>query len=186
MGNGLLVVNVREPVEKIIKKYVPDKHVDEAISEARVFTFNLAPPNKPQYQAKQLKNKRLTAKTKRNSGVYKINRTGQVYSQYLPLHELWKQYIDNLLQLHKLRDYNCETGDPRSEQISLKMSRADLHGSEMSVTASTCPSYVNTRGIVLQETKHTFILITPENLVRTVPKAHSEFTVHIGEYTVII
>lgn len=174
------------PAEEILKKYVPESDSGDYIQQQMKYTFTLNHSKKPVYHAKQCKIKRLSAKTQRISGVYKINKTGKEYSQYLPLNQLWNQYISNVLQLDKLLNYNCENGDLRNEQVALKISKADLHGCLITVTASTCPSYVGTTGIVLQETRHTFVLIMKSSSIRTIPKAHSEFTIHIGDYKVLI
>ena len=41
----------------------------------------------------------------------------------------------------------------------------------MTVVRSTCPPFVGTRGIVLQETENVFRFITKQNLIKTIPKA---------------
>ena len=49
--------------------------------------------------------------------------------------------------------------------------KADFHGAIMTVVRSTCPPFVGTRGIVLQETENVFRFITKQNLIKTIPKA---------------
>ena len=47
-----------------------------------------------------------------------------------------------------------------------KLLKAELQGSMLKVQRSKCPSYVGISGIVLQESRHTFILITPDDTVK--------------------
>uniref|UniRef100_A0A7N9CWD8 Ribonuclease P protein subunit p29 n=1 Tax=Macaca fascicularis TaxID=9541 RepID=A0A7N9CWD8_MACFA len=50
--------------------------------------------------------------------------------------------------------------------IQAKLLKADLHGAVISVTKSKCPSYVGITGILLQETKHIFKIITKEDRLK--------------------
>ena len=53
-------------------------------------------------------------------------------------------------------------------------------GCELEVVESHCPSYVGVQGIVLQETQNTFKVVTKQNELKVLPKAHSlfAFTLH--------
>ena len=46
---------------------------------------------------------------------------------------------------------------------------------------SRCPSYVGLKGIVIQETQHVFRIVTEEDKVKTIPKAHSIFSLVVGD-----
>ncbi|KAI2590102.1 POP4 isoform 5 [Pan troglodytes] len=61
--------------------------------------------------------------------------------------------------------------------IQAKLLKADLHGAIISVTKSKCPSYVGITGILLQETKHIFKIITKEDRLKVIPKLNCVFTV---------
>ncbi|XP_023582552.1 ribonuclease P protein subunit p29 [Trichechus manatus latirostris] len=102
--------------------------------------------------------------------VLQINR----YSLFLPLHELWKQYIRNLC--------NGLKPDTQPEMIQAKLLKADLHGAVISVTKSKCPSYVGVTGILLQETKYVFRIITKEDRLKVIPKLNCVFAVEIDGF----
>ncbi|KRX71338.1 Ribonuclease P protein subunit p29 [Trichinella sp. T6] len=73
------------------------------------------------------------------------------YEQLKPLHDLWKKYILSL----------------GSDECLLK---ADYHGAVLLVSHSKCQSQVGLFGIVVVETKHTFLLLTPKDRLLTIPK----------------
>ncbi|OUC47909.1 hypothetical protein D917_06562 [Trichinella nativa] len=79
------------------------------------------------------------------------------YEQLKPLHDLWKKYILSL----------------GSDECLLK---ADYHGAVLLVSHSKCQSQVGLFGIVVVETKHTFLLLTPKDRLLTIPKKGSIFT----------
>lgn len=47
-----------------------------------------------------------------------------------------------------------------------RLLKADFHGSCLTIQRSKCPSYVGVSGIVLQETRNTFKIITQEDQVK--------------------
>ncbi|XP_045387829.1 ribonuclease P protein subunit p29 isoform X2 [Lemur catta] len=96
------------------------------------------------------------------------------YSLFLPLHELWKQYIRDLCSGLK--------PDTQPQMIQAKLLKADLHGAIISVTKSKCPSYVGVTGILLQETKHVFKIITREDCLKVIPKLNCVFAVEIDDF----
>ncbi|XP_065781785.1 ribonuclease P protein subunit p29 isoform X2 [Muntiacus reevesi] len=117
---------------------------------------------------KRKKSKGLSAKQRRELRLFDIKPEQQRYSLFLPLHELWKQYIRDLC--------NGLKPDTQPQMIQAKLLKADLHGAIVSVTKSKCPSYVGVTGILLQETKHVFKIITKEDRLKglgpsTCPKA---------------
>ncbi|KAJ2445568.1 RNase P/RNase MRP complex subunit, partial [Coemansia sp. RSA 2424] len=88
----------------------------------------------------------------------------QKYSLFMPLHQLWTQYIGTVI------------GDKSGEQMLGRVIRADMHGARMSVARARCPNYVGIAGIVAQETKNVFRIITEADRLVAVPKAHCVFT----------
>lgn len=81
------------------------------------------------------------------------------YSDFEKIHSLWLQYVDKVL----------ENSDPSN------IFRIDLHGCHLSCTASKNPSLVGSEGIVVQETKNTFLVIKQNNRLVTLPKRESIF-----------
>nr|XP_058901169.1 ribonuclease P protein subunit p29 isoform X1 [Kogia breviceps] len=111
---------------------------------------------------KRKKSKGLSAKQRRELRLFDINPEQQRYNLFLPLHELWKQYIRDLC--------NGLKPDMQPQMIQAKLLKADLHGAIVSVTKSKCPSYVGITGILLQETKHIFKIITKEDRLKDLRK----------------
>uniref|UniRef100_A0A8C8TTW8 Ribonuclease P protein subunit p29 n=1 Tax=Peromyscus maniculatus bairdii TaxID=230844 RepID=A0A8C8TTW8_PERMB len=117
---------------------------------------------KPKQQKK--KSKGLTAKQRRDMRLFDINPEQQRYSLFLPLHELWKQYIRDL----------CSGLKPDTPCPQLLLSFV--------VTKSKCPSYVGVTGILLQETKHVFKIITKEDHLKVIPKLNCVFTIEMDGF----
>ncbi|XP_002762016.1 ribonuclease P protein subunit p29 isoform X1 [Callithrix jacchus] len=125
-------------------------------------------------EKKKKKAKGLSARQRRELRLFDIKPEQQRYSLFLPLHELWKQYIRDLC--------NGLKPDTQPQMIQAKLLKADLHGAIISVTKSKCPSYVGITGILLQETKHIFKIITKEDCLKVIPKLNSVFTVEIDGF----
>uniref|UniRef100_A0A1A7ZMH8 Ribonuclease P protein subunit p29 n=2 Tax=Nothobranchius furzeri TaxID=105023 RepID=A0A1A7ZMH8_NOTFU len=66
--------------------------------------------------------------------------------------------------------------------VQQKLLKADLHGAILTVVRSRCPSYVGTTGILVQEFKHVFRLITKEDKLKVIPKRNSVFSVEINGF----
>ncbi|XP_068385052.1 ribonuclease P protein subunit p29 isoform X2 [Eschrichtius robustus] len=86
-------------------------------------------------------------------------------------------------QRRELRLFDINPEQQRQPQmIQAKLLKADLHGAIVSVTKSKCPSYVGVTGILLQETKHIFKIITKEDRLKVIPKLNCVFTVEIDGF----
>ena len=100
------------------------------------------------------------SKTKQKKGPgrtpFDIPLIEQNYEDYLPLHELWKEYIFDLLG-NNFSDKN----------ICNKIIKADMHGALLSVWKASNKTYEGQKGIVLQETLKTFRVINKENKVKS-------------------
>ncbi|XP_061132078.1 ribonuclease P protein subunit p29 isoform X3 [Syngnathus typhle] len=99
--------------------------------------------------------KGLNAQQKREIKIFHIKSEHQRYEVFLPLHDLWKQYIIDLCNGLK------PTSSPHS--VQQKLLKADFHGAIITVVRSKCPSYVGTTGILIQEFKHVFKMITKQD-----------------------
>ncbi|KAH0507832.1 Ribonuclease P protein subunit p29 [Microtus ochrogaster] len=71
------------------------------------------------------KSKGLSSKQRRDLRLFDISPEQQRYSLFLPLHELWKQYIRDLC--------NGLKPDTQPQMIQAKLLKADLHGAIISV-----------------------------------------------------
>jgi len=81
------------------------------------------------------------------------------YTTFEKVHELWQQYCEKVL----------------SDNDPIGLFRMDLHGCKLKCTASNNPTLVGTQGIVVQETKNTFLVIKTTNRLVTIPKRESIF-----------
>ncbi|KAM9409516.1 ribonuclease P protein subunit p29 [Pholidichthys leucotaenia] len=116
----------------------------------------------------------LNARQKRDMKVFTIRPEHQRYELFLPLHNLWRQYILDLCGGLK------PTCNP--QMVQQKLLKADFHGAIITVVRSRCPSYVGISGILVQEFKHVFKVITRDNKLKVVPKKNSVFEVEINGF----
>lgn len=110
---------------------------------------------------KRRRGKLLTCREKRKLGIFNVHKDKLSYASFVPIHLMWRDYFRGLV-----RDQVTEHS---------RLLKAEYTGCFLTVAESRCPSYVGARGIVVQETKNVFRLITERNVVRTVPKAHTAF-----------
>lgn len=89
------------------------------------------------------------------------------YSTFEKIHELWQQYAEKVIN----------SGD------SMGIFRMDLHGCKLTCTASKNPTLIGSEGIVVQETRNTFLIIKQTNRLLTLPKRESIFEFGIGRKT---
>jgi len=62
---------------------------------------------------------------------------------------------------------HCRARDANLQDITKKLMNADLHAAVLRVTQSRSPSLVGISGIVLQETKNAFLLVTSNNQLKS-------------------
>lgn len=119
--------------------------------------------------------KGLSSKERKKLKLFDISKEGQSYKKYIPMHRLWKDYIKDVLNTENMNDKNIQVSQE-------KLLKADYHGCCLTVQRSTCPSYIGVTGIVLQETRNTFKVITKEDQVKCIPKMNSVFAFEIDKY----
>jgi ribonuclease P protein subunit POP4 len=114
--------------------------------------------------------KQMSSKERKKKRLFYLDRKAEIqYDKYLPLHELWKQYIYDLFL-----ESNFE-----SMTTSDTLLKADFHGCILSVIQSKVPSLVGTEGIVIQETENTFNILTQKNKLKLIPKQGSIFSCNL-------
>uniref|UniRef100_A0A8C6V314 Ribonuclease P protein subunit p29 n=1 Tax=Neogobius melanostomus TaxID=47308 RepID=A0A8C6V314_9GOBI len=96
------------------------------------------------------------------------------YELFVPLHELWKQYIIDL----------CNGLQPTTnpQLVQSKLLKADFHGAMIKVVRSKYASYVGLTGILIQEFKHVFKVITQKNELKVIPKRNSVFEIEVNGF----
>jgi len=107
--------------------------------------------------------KHMSMRQHRQCGSFDFPRKYQRYDIFLPMHEMWKEYIGELLR-------NC-----RKKSIEQCLLAADFHGAILAVVESKNKSFIGVQGIMVRETVNTFGILTSENKFRVVPKKGSVF-----------
>lgn len=180
-GGGLSEIRVLPTfVPDLVKGIVADYREKDVSYEYKVKNKVLAMENFPRRNATPGKKKRinpapLSSKKKKETGLYKLEKDSSRYDYFLRVHDLWLDYIDELIK-----------GDKNESSIVQKILRADFHGSIMTVIRAKCFSLVGLTGIVLKETKNLFHIIHEDNRIRAVPKAPCHFRLGLRSGSVII
>ncbi|KAG0308437.1 RNase P/RNase MRP complex subunit [Dissophora globulifera] len=157
--------NSAESAEKVYSSKI--KH--------KVFLLDTPAGDSSDAKERQRKRKRnnkakpLTSKEKRALNVYEIPNESRKYDLFMPLHELWKGYMEELF------------GSTNPLAFTQKLLKADFHGAIITVARSKCPTYIGASGIVAQETENVFKIITPSNKLLVIPKVNNVFTLKVRE-----
>ncbi|CAO3693465.1 unnamed protein product [Umbelopsis ramanniana] len=164
----------------LLKEYLPNESevqqtINTKIQGKKVHIDAADTTNRPKKKRSKPKIKRITSREKRQLGLYTIPKHCHRYDLFLPLHELWKGYMEELL------------GNTTSALVhSQKLIKADYQGAILSVVKSKSPSYIGTSGIVVQETESMLNIITSDNKLKHIPKAASIFNMTVKENTFAI
>ncbi|KEF52939.1 uncharacterized protein A1O9_10845 [Exophiala aquamarina CBS 119918] len=132
---------------------------------------------KKEYYLRKRKPRPLSAKEKRQLGVFKLKKEEIKYDVYKGLHEMWRGYM--LEVLGYMRDGEVvESGGPQevtAQSHGGLLASADFHGAEVEVVRATDVGKVGIKGIVVRDTKFTFVVVTPKDEVKTLPKKDTVF-----------
>lgn len=122
--------------------------------------------------------KRLSGRERRELGLHKIDKNNKTFEMFLPINDMWKSYSKDLLGIEHYIKGGWKGGynDSRTDTIQNKLRRIEYFGCLVRVTKSRCSEFVGTTGIIIKETKNTFVMICPDDRVKTIPKLHSEFS----------
>ncbi|RAO69761.1 uncharacterized protein BHQ10_005773 [Talaromyces amestolkiae] len=132
---------------------------------------------KKEYFYRKQRPQPLSARQKRVSGLYDISKEECKYEVFKGLHGMWVQYMQEVLGIEKSTN---ATNNGRPLTISgpahgSKLVSADYHGAEVEVVRSRCAGRVGVKGIVIRDTKFTFVIVTEKDVVKTIPKEHTVF-----------
>lgn len=120
---------------------------------------------KKTHQVKKKNPLKLNSRTRKK--LYRLSneeRRKLEYSTFEKVHDLWQQYAARVVK----------------ESDLMSVFRMDLHGCKIRCTACKNPTLVGIEGIVVQETKNTFLVIKQTNRLLTLPKRESVFKFRIG------
>ncbi|CAL1278863.1 unnamed protein product [Larinioides sclopetarius] len=172
-------IGLRKVPENYIKQFLKEnlpQQVSYTLNEYKEYIFSNEKFKKRKKQLGDKKRKTLlNASEQRRLAVFKLDPATTKFKTFIPVHELWKQYMQKMLQLRV----------PLPEDLSgiyQKLLKADYHGCMLVVASSVCHTYIGIRGIVVQETKNVFRLITEEDKLKTVPKKGSVFCFELNGY----
>ncbi|KAK6544703.1 hypothetical protein TWF694_001389 [Orbilia ellipsospora] len=115
----------------------------------------------------------LSAREKRALQVYDVPKHAQKYAIYEPLYKLWLGYIQEVLK------GSFGPNGTAGQATAAKLCAADFHGCQLEVVRNRCPSRVGIKGIVIKDTKMTFVIVTKKDVIKHVPKEHSVFRFEI-------
>ncbi|EXJ94277.1 hypothetical protein A1O1_02671 [Capronia coronata CBS 617.96] len=184
---------------------------------------------KKEYYLRKRRPRPLSAREKRDLGVFDLKKEEVEYDVYRGLHELWNGYMLEILGYQSGNSGRKADGQKiqqnqnqhqnRGKEQSLKkgngsgngkeqgqrqgpqqqrqpattpmstlsskvitaqshgslLASADFHGAEVEVVRCADPGRIGTKGIVVRDTKFTFVVVTPRNQVRTLPKENTVF-----------
>ncbi|KAI5196891.1 RNase P/MRP, p29 subunit [Aureobasidium subglaciale] len=109
---------------------------------------------------KSKKPRPLTAKQKRELGVYDIPKDQQKHDIYVPIWKLWCAYMREILGMDKSRYVNAVGVGPL-------LASADYHGAMVDVVRCRCVGRVGIKGIVVKDTKFALQVVTPNNELKS-------------------
>ncbi|XP_074522816.1 ribonuclease P protein subunit p29 isoform X2 [Halichoeres trimaculatus] len=166
--------------QAFLKKSIqrPSKHDLKSMLSHKAVILGFNKPKEEQSKGSRRRAKGLNARQKSEMRVFDIKAEQQRYELFLPLHQLWRRYITDLC--------GGLTSSSSPQSVQLKLLRADFHGAIISVVRSKCPSYVGTTGILVQEFRHVFKIITKEDKLKVIPKRNSVFEVEINGFVLHI
>ncbi|XP_069581846.1 ribonuclease P protein subunit p29 [Brachyistius frenatus] len=152
----------------------PARHDLKSMLSHKAVILGYCRPKKDRSKRTSRRTRGLNARQKRAMKIFQIRPEHQRYELFLPLHQLWRQYVLDL----------CSGLAPTSSPqfLQQKLMKADFHGAIITVVRSKCPSYVGTTGILVQEFKHVFKIITKEDRLKVIPKRNSVFSVEINGF----
>jgi ribonuclease P protein subunit POP4 len=120
---------------------------------------------KKAYFLRKQKPQPLSAKAKRTLGVHALKKGECKYAIYAGLHRMWVGYMQEVLSL------NASSSD-RNTVVTANahgslLASADYHGAEVEVVRSACVDRVGLKGIVVRDTKFTFVIVTARDEVKS-------------------
>ncbi|XP_022669728.1 ribonuclease P protein subunit p29-like isoform X3 [Varroa destructor] len=144
---------------------------DETIQTVRqgyLFTSRLrASQKKKTGKSKRHVHNLLTARDRKTLGIFEIETGDVTYDTFLKVHDLWKGYFREAV--------GTERTQSAVEALQRSLMKADYTGCHFVVAASKCASLVGTTGLVVQETKNCFRIITKTDRILCIPKKGSLF-----------
>ncbi|KAK1264951.1 hypothetical protein QJS04_geneDACA010663 [Acorus gramineus] len=116
----------------------------------------------------------MSMKEHRKCGSFDFPKEFCNFELFKPMHEMWKDYITNLLK------------DSGKGQLNQFLLTADMHGAILSVVECKTVAYKGITGIMVRETSETFGIVTQDNKFQVVPKKGSVFIFLAGSWKITL
>ena len=100
-------------------------------------------------------------------GLNKFGKKSLRYTDMLQLNSLWLGYMHHMLGVEDFTSLPKDSTSTHWENISQRLMKADYHGAQVTVVRSRCPSTVGIKGIIIQDTKNTFRLLSEDDVIRS-------------------
>ena len=118
----------------------------------------------------------LSAKEKRQLGVHDLRPQEIKYGIYAGLHKMWIGYMWEVLKIAVDGVIGWDIGKSITAQShGSLLASADFHGAKIEVAKCGCLGRIGMKGIVVRDTKFTFVIVTERDEVRTLPKRDTIF-----------
>ncbi|XP_052817196.1 ribonuclease P protein subunit p29-like [Mya arenaria] len=166
-----------KPIKQHLKDCIPARH--RGLDDLEVKCHVLDSVRKKWKRPEKGKGRNtLSIRDKRELKVFEMKRDGHRFEDYLPLHELWQDYMRDILDVSRY-----SSADRRQYQMNNeRLLKADYHGCYIVVRSSRCPSLVGLAGIVVMETKNMVKVIGKDNRLKSIPKMHSVFSFELDGF----
>lgn len=152
--------------ERVLKRPLPVRATSPTPSARAVRRRALDERKENDRKRSKNKPRPLSAAQKRRLCLNEIPKEQQRYSIYEPLHTLWIGYMREILGLGDESGRNVYLTPTSSGQM---LASADMHGALFTVIRSRCVSRVGLEGIVVRDTRFTFVIITKSNQIKGMP-----------------
>lgn len=123
---------------------------------------------KKEYFLRKQKPKPLSAREKRATGIHDLPREECKYEIFKGLHAMWVEYMQEVLDLKAPSSLGQGQAHPvTAASHGSKLVSADFHGAEIEVVKSRCSGRVGLKGVVVRDTKFTFVVVTRGDEVKS-------------------
>lgn len=125
---------------------IPKKDVGDDLRYKVYSMYEVIERNKP-----KTKCLRKCLNSKQRRALFNIKKEHFRFTDFHQINLLWHSYFDSVL------------GEVKNKLDELKLTRVDFHGAYLIVCASKNPSIIGLKGYLVQESKNTFRLLSPDN-----------------------
>ncbi|KAK7905320.1 hypothetical protein LTR67_000040 [Exophiala xenobiotica] len=135
---------------------------------------------KKEYHLRKRKPRPLSAKEKRTLGVFELRKEEIKYEIYQTLHDMWNGYMLEVLGYTTTDGKTHAGGAQLNKTVTAQgsgslLASADFHGALVEIVRAKDVGKIGCKGIVVRDTRYTFVLVTEQNEVKTVPKKDCVF-----------